>query len=196
MSYRHDDDWDDYVKMAIWIIAGTMLFIWVSGCTTAPVKEAAQPSSGYDALVVNALTPALRAAPLGDLCPNGMDAEAFWPALVRATVDVESGGDPRQQYTEKFPDNQGKLQVSQGLMQLSLDDSSRGPHCRAINAVTILEAEPNLLCSIDIMDQLVRANTKGTLRANLGRYWSTIRDGKVDAELVQLLPRCFEGEGK
>lgn len=180
---------------AIWAL------IQFTGCSAIPVKIVKEEpvvvepeicGDGkwcYDEVVRGGLTPALRAAQPGVLCPKG--SANFWPALVKATAYRESSWKVRTDYTERFPDSSGVRQVSRGLMQLSYDDEGRGPHCKNLR-VSIYDPKTNLLCAVEIMDQLVRQNKKPSLRENLGRYWSTIRDAKVDGLLKTYVPECFQ----
>lgn len=209
---RHNEEADNVIFLMV-ILVGLWAVFALTSCTPMPVQPegapAAQPAvqqptapstachSGawcahYDDLVSANLTPAMKSVPFGDLCPNGTNPLKFWPALFQATAEKESSFKWNEKYTESFPDAHGVKQVSQGLFQLSLDDAKRGvASCAGLSAVTILQPEPNILCSVGIMDQLIRANTKTGLRANLGRYWSTIRDAKVDARMKALVPDCF-----
>lgn len=198
-------DWE--IAVGFIVIFGILFlaFIAISGCTTLPAPAVGgapvvvpPPSKGapyangwsYDELIRSNLTVALRQVGQGDLCPKGAVPEKFWPALFKATAYKESSWKPATTYTEKFPDNAGNYQVSRGLLQLSYDDEGRGPHCKDLKA-NITNPTVNLLCGVDIADQLVRAKRLSTLRGNLGRYWSTIRSGKVDPLMKQYLPECF-----
>ncbi len=175
-----------------------LAFAFTSCATTSPQAVPAPPDSAwtYDGLVKAHITPAMLAVPLGDLCPNsdrGVDIKAFWANLLKATAFEESGWNTGTKYQESFADTAGKFQISQGLFQLSLDDSKRkGPGCKALNMATILQGPPNALCAIEIVDQLITANTKKTLRENLGRYWSTIRDGKMNGLMATYMPLCYK----
>lgn len=203
MDYRDNEDaWNLIITVLIFI--GVIALISLTSCTSMPVKQSlvAPPLSedckdgtwceAYDKAVLDNLTPALMAVPFTDLCPNGINPKKFWPALAKAVAYEESKFRAGTTYKERFNDNKGNAQMSQGAFQLSLDDAVRGVEkCKAINQTTILRFMPNLICAVGIMDQLARDNKMGTLRKNLGRYWSTIRDAKVDARLHSELPDCF-----
>lgn len=182
---------------AVWML--------VTSCTSMPVANVPKPvqmsqtcANGtwcepYDEIVLAHLTTPLMTVPYGDLCPYGVNPKVFWPALMKATAEQESDLKLDNKFTEKFPDSAGKAQVSQGLFQLSLDDAKRGlEECKGLTQANILTAEPNIRCALAIMDQLVRERGTNSLRAALGRYWSSIRDQKVDPRLTELVPGCFE----
>jgi hypothetical protein len=196
--YRRDDEdmWMS-ITMIIVLLGAVFIVFQLTGCVSAPVKpvEKATCASGswcYDELVKEHLPPALMSAYFGDLCPSGADPKKFWPALMKATAYYESSYKVDTRFKERFNDSAGNAQWSQGLFQLSLDDARRGvAECKEITQATILEAEPNILCAIGIMDQLVLKNQFNTMRGALGRYWSTIRDKKVDAKLKEFIPECF-----
>jgi hypothetical protein len=92
--------------------------------------------------------------------------------------------------TEKFKANSGSRQVSSGLLQLSLDDESRGGACSALmSTAAVHNGQTNLVCGARIMDTLIGSH--GTLGASIGRYWSTIRDGKINTQFRREVPQCF-----
>lgn len=191
---QEPSDREEFVKICVWLIALWAVVFFTAGCASLPPPPQATGGSApagswaYDSMVL--WSPAMGLADKGDLCPFGAPNEVFWPALFKATAHEESGWKPTKIYTENFPDSAGHYQVSRGLMQLSYDDEGRGPRCVNLKA-NILDPKTNLGCSSDIMNQLVKANTEGSLRANLGRYWSTIQDGKINSLLKEYLPDCF-----
>lgn len=197
MNNHDDDKLGDWMKLGIYFVLMGLFVLLLAGCTTVPLTPTPTTTTGwnYDNLIRQNLTPAMKSAVPGALCPNGANAEDFWPALFQATAHEESNYNLRLVYTEPVTkDNTGAPQKSQGLMQISLDDQHRGTHCKPINASTILEAEPNLLCAVDIMDELIKRDEKGSLQADLGMYWSTIAKGKILASLKALLPACFSAQ--
>lgn len=127
----------------------------------------------------------------GDLCPKGKADANFWDALLEATVKLESNFKPYMQYRESFEDDEGNKQISAGLLQLSLDDRKRNtPYCSRFTVMdNVLDPINNLGCGLEIMDRL--AGSRPTLRESLGRYWSTIRDHKIDDYLRKKIPSCF-----
>jgi len=134
----------------------------------------------------------MRGANPGDLCPrySSSISTQFWVALFKSTANAESGYNPNDDYTESFKANSGARQVSSGLLQLSLDDRSRGGACSAMTTTAAIHNGPtNLACGARIMDALI--GSRGSLRASLGRYWSTIRDGKINAQMRREVPQCF-----
>lgn len=146
----------------------------------------------YDDFVTSQLTPKLLLSNPGTLCPKWKKemGPKFWLAFVKATAFRESSFNPKSQYVEKFTDDKGNPQVSQGLMQLSLDDTKKKtPWCLKLTPTTILEPETNLGCAIEIMNWLV--DSRPTLQESLGRYWSVIRNGKVLPDLKTSMPECF-----
>jgi hypothetical protein len=187
MNYEPNEptQWEIIVKLSVYLIALWALF-QLTGCATAPstTTGGAAPGWAYDQLVADNVSTTLALAPKGDLCPNGALASKFWPALWHATAVKESGLNPRTNYTEKDGN------VSRGLLQISYTDEGRGPHCKDL-VHTIYDPETNLLCGLEIAAGLVKAGKLPTLRQNLGRYWSTIRDRKVDELLAEYIPECF-----
>lgn len=174
-----------------------LAFFLIAGCVSTPVNQAPAPTPApagwtYNAFVAAHLTPEMLAAKPGDLCPNAnnMGLTQFWQAMVYATVDAESGGNPNDDYKESFASDSGTAQVSSGLLQLSLDDAKRGGNCAGLSSANIHDPQTNLKCGIEIMADLL--GTRSTMRASLGRYWSTIRDGKTDAKVKAILPGCFQ----
>lgn len=186
---------EEFVKIAMYLIALWAVF-FLTGCSTvstAPApKEETAPEAGwsYD-MIIHGNLALEHFTPRGDLCPTEeVRFPVFWAALWKATAYVESGWHSDSTYTEKFTDSEGVRQVSRGLLQLSYDDEGRGPNCKNLRA-RIYEPETNLLCGLDIAKQLIKQHKKPTLRENLGRYWSTIRDGKVIPLLRKYVPDCF-----
>jgi hypothetical protein len=146
----------------------------------------------YDQFVAGLISSKMRSANPGDLCPRYSDAIStqFWTGLFRATANAESGYNPNNDYAEKFKANNGSRQVSSGLLQLSLDDKSRGGACSAMtSSAAIHNGQTNLACGARIMDALI--GSRDSLRASLGRYWSTIRDGKINSQLRREVPQCY-----
>jgi hypothetical protein len=134
----------------------------------------------------------MRSARPGDLCPrySSSIATKFWVALFKATANAESNYNPNDDYVEKFSANNGKRQVSSGLLQLSLDDKSRGGACSQMSTTAAIHnGQINLACGARIMEALI--GSRSSLRSSLGRYWSTIRDGRVNSQLRREVPQCF-----
>jgi hypothetical protein len=158
-----------------------------------PPSSSAKKGWFYDNHVASLLTPKMISARPGDLCPKYSSAIAtrFWQGLFKATANAESGYDPKNGFTEKFKSNSGSQQVSQGLMQISVDDGRnyRGGCSAITSTATIQDPHNNLRCSATIMDRLIGRSSN--MRASLGRYWSTIRDRKVDSQLRREVPQCF-----
>lgn len=177
-----------------------VLALVLASCTTA--KQTVEPETAapvpttkgwkYDAFVESRLTEKMVTTAPGGLCLkwNPTMAKKFWVSLIRATAYSESGYNPNTDYTEKFPDDKGNLQISSGLMQLSVDDRKKGtPVCSKLTKENIHDPEINLGCSIEIMNWLI--GSRPTLQASLGRYWSTIRDGKIFSQMKREIPECF-----
>lgn len=200
--------------------AATAVLLIVASCATIPVEtpkappavaaENCQTIAGkkscawaptWEETIRNGLTPGILSASPGAYCPNYSrlsDKSRFWINLFRATVRYESGFNPRATYTEKFIDHStGKLSVSSGLLQLSIGDKSnyKGEACQKLTPESLFDPSINLACGTEIADALLAGKKpfkKNTdVRTSLGRYWSTIRDGKISSELKRLMPECY-----
>jgi len=150
----------------------------------------------YDGLVNAALTAKLLASDPGAYCPKYAslaDKHIFWDAFEKAVSKSESGWKPTDVYQENFKDDvTGKLALSVGLFQLSVGDVPNYPNtaCSAMTAANITDVKVNIGCDMAIQDKL--AGSRATLRASLGRYWSTIRDdSNVSAQVQKYAPQCF-----
>jgi hypothetical protein len=189
-----------------------------TGCTVAPVAPPPAPPpaptpspspapapltcpSGqwcYDDFVKTKVTQKMRDANPGIYCPKykTVGPDVFWPAFEKAVARGESGWKLDMDYTEKFKDNSGKLQVSSGLFQISLDDKFRKGDCTDLSPENIHGNGKNIACAMTIQNALL--GLKPTLQASLGMYWSTIRDNWNPTDKISLgltikkyAPGCF-----
>jgi len=173
-----------------------------SNLPTTPDQEAGlscEQGWDYDAIVAPKITAKMREAAPGEYCPNGTDGEKFWLAFVKATAKAESSWKNCERYTESKMGTDpvtGKQVVSEGLLQLSFQDAKNWASlaaCQRIdydNPNTILDPRINLECGMEIANALT--GSRSTLRASLGRYWSTIRDrsSRLVDQLRADLPEC------
>lgn len=124
----------------------------------------------------------------------------FWAYLISAIAEVESGFDPADRMTEKGlgVDKVTKKQVvSEGLLQLSYQDSKWYPACefdweadRKLDQndarKTILDPFKNLKCGISILANQVKNHRK----ISLDGYWSVLRpDGRKYSKVNQIKRR-------
>ncbi len=145
--------------------------------------------SSYDALVKASITPTMLDAAPGDLAPSLSKATLpFWLALLKATAKVESSWNPNDVYQENFKDAAtGQLALSCGLLQLSVGDNLNYPLSPALTPESIFVPAVNIQAGIKIMSTRILRDGSIPLRQSLGKYWSSIRDGKVDQYLEQYL---------
>lgn len=178
-----------------------VVFFYLSGCSTVKTTPVVSCETGwdYDGIVTPKITQKMREASPGEYCPKGTDPDKFWLAFVKATAKAESSFETCRRYTESKMGTDpvtSKQVVSEGLLQLSFQDAKNwdsAATCQRIdyaNPTSILDPETNLGCGIEIMNGLV--GTRSTLRASLGRYWSTIRDksSRLVDQLRADLPEC------
>lgn len=203
------------------VITLTLSFLLLSSllaCTTtkvAPPEQPVPPLPGtqyncqtgqwcYDDFVKERITPDMRSSDPGIFCPRYkvIGAEMFWPAFEKAVSRAESGWNLAKDYTEPFPDNSGKRQISSGLFQISLDDRSRGGDCADLSPQNIHGNGKNIACAMTIQNILL--GSRPTFQASLGRYWSVIRDNKNPTDstkekavtlvdtMKKYVPGCFQ----
>lgn len=164
-------------------------------------KTYCQWTPSHDAFIEKRVTSSMMASLPLDLCPKYAslpEKKKFWSALFQATSKFESGHYAKASMVEKFLDAKTKkLAISAGMLQLSIGDTLnyKGVDCQKLNAQTLLIAEINLACGMEIADSLLSGKPPfkkvANTRASLGRYWSTIRDGLVDKMLREKIPSCF-----
>lgn len=112
---------------------------------------------------------------------------SFWVFLVSAIVRYESNFDPTSRYEETtlgIDPITGDTVMSEGLLQLSYQDSQNYPFCNQFDwnrdknlaaddpGKTILDPKRNLACGIRILNEQV-ART-GLIAFDRGNYWSTL----------------------
>lgn len=121
-------------------------------------------------------------------CPNyanlhEMSKTMFWANLMVAMAKKESNYNPNTSYTENFSDSQGRLVVSRGLFQLSLESANQRAYgCGFKNAGEIYDPLKNITCSVNILSHWVKKDNRIGEKVSgswLGgaRYWSVLRSG-------------------
>jgi len=169
--------------------------------TLSPIKRSCVWTPAHAAFVEARLTSVILGTDPQSLCPKYAslkEKKKFWSALFEATSKFESGHWRLAKMTEAFVDSETrKLAVSAGLFQLSVGDVRRykGPACQKLNADTLFSQEINAACAVEIFHALLAPlppfKKVADTRASLGRYWSTIRDRKVDGALKKGVPECY-----
>jgi len=137
-------------------------------------------------------------------CPNYFSMSSaqkinFWVFLVSAVAKYESGFSPvdRVEELELGIDPITHQQVySEGLLQLSYQDSIRYKYCDEFNwpidaklepkdpRKTILSPNKNLACGIRILNEIVGDHDK--IAFSPGHYWSTLEPGNRNSRVVQI----------
>jgi hypothetical protein len=133
----------------------------------------------------------------------------FWGLLVSGIVKYESGFDPTSRMLEKtmgIDPVTGKQVYSEGLMQLSYQDSRNYEFCDQFDwstdkhlapndpRKTILDPYKNLQCGVKILARQIR--NKNRITVSKGVYWAVIRaDGKRNkiaqiSALTKRMPSC------
>jgi hypothetical protein len=102
----------------------------------------------------------------------------FWAQLVSIMAKRESGFKPETKFTESFKDAKGKLVISRGLLQLSIE-SGRSYGCDLSSPESLHDGKKNLACGVKIISRWVSRDhqamaTKGN-KFGCGRYWSVCR---------------------
>lgn len=134
----------------------------------------------------------------------------FWADWLQSTASPESGFDRTQMFYEggisSLDPVTGLHNVSEGLLQISygdsecrgifdyakdkaayLDDYSRAKLRPNKNTAslhperTILDAQKNLACGLAILNKLLAGHPERAFQPTAGKYWSSVRDGKVKA---------------
>ena len=112
----------------------------------------------------------------GDLnrlnCPNypklnQNEREQFWLLFLASISAFESSFNQELRFYER-----SLKKYSEGLMQLSVDDSKYYPNCRGINKYSILVGESNLKCAVNILNR--QLELRGVLFPRNYFYWSVL----------------------
>ena len=135
-------------------------------------------------------------------CPGlGAMSEAkkkqFYVYLISAMAERESGFNPDLRYTESFKDSKGKLVVSRGMLQLSIE-SGNAYGCGFKTTADLHDAGKNLSCGVRILNRWIgRDQYIGSAKLGGARYWSVLRDtsGSQAKIKAKTLAYC-EGLGK
>lgn len=121
-------------------------------------------------------------------CPNYKnlkkdDQISFYVALMSALAYYESSYNPKESYTEDFPDANGRPVVSMGLLQLSKESgNSRKYNCGIKDANELYDVTVNINCAVKILsywivaDQYIGKN--GSSNTGFARYWGPFRKPK------------------
>ena len=165
----------------------------------------------YDTIVQSHISSEMISSAPGSLCPNynKVDKSLFWVNLVKSISYAECNWNRIDRYIENGIPGEDPIThttvVSEGLLQMSYGDQlsySGAPDCERMNYSadlgksladrSIMDPEINLSCGMEIMTSLLQSNSNVT--ASLGRYWSTIRSGKMASrnELSLLMPECYQ----
>ena len=120
--------------------------------------------------------------------PDGQPTAQNWANLLAGMAKAESGFNPTKTYKEKFNDNSGKPQISEGLLQVSRDDVAN-LHMKDIDPNQIQDPKVNLQIGVKLMEKLVSNSgvisdyTMGVdkngnpikIYHGAAEYWSTLR---------------------
>lgn len=181
--------------------------------TPKPITDCTRKSWCWDSLVLDKITDNMLAANVGSFCPKAksLNGKTVWLNIVKSIASAESGWDPGNTYVEpgasmSLDKVTGKRVVSEGLLQLSYQDSrawSSLPGCKAIDYAKRNIQDPiiNLNCGIEIMDRLAGRNPASDISnalkkngvSSLGDYWSSVWMSKTDAraKMKRLMPECL-----
>jgi hypothetical protein len=155
------------------------------------------------------------AADMATFCPRypqltTIERVNFWGLLVSAMAKYESGFDPTNRMHETTMGTDpvtGRPVYSEGLLQLSYQDSRAYPFCDEFNwsvdknlqptnpNKTILDPYKNLTCGMKILAQQIKNRNRITLTS--GVYWSVIKVGGKYSKIAQIaaltkkMPGCM-----
>jgi hypothetical protein len=140
---------------------------------------------------------------MNEFCPrysslNTQQRVNFWAYLISIVAKYESDFKPTSRYREtamgKDPITHAQVE-SEGLLQLSYQDSEGRPFCKfnwahdrmlavTSESRTILDPFKNLECGIDILAQQVRVQHR--IAVTHGAYWSTLVPGGAHGKIPQI----------
>ena len=153
-----------------------------------------------------------KAEDMGTFCPEYKNLDkgqkiAVWGELISAMSFYESGWNPNAQFTETglgYDEITGKLLTSEGLLQLSYNDTKWASWCqfdweldknnRGSHPTTVLTPKNNLECGIGILARQINKHKKIVLSKNT--YWAVIKEGHVNCKIpgitkmVSAVPFC------
>lgn len=123
------------------------------------------------------------------------DKIRFWTLFMSSISHFESNFNPNTRFWES---SLGKY--SEGLLQLSVDDSENHDFCD-LNSITILNPKENLTCGVSILDKQIRGSGKreeGELFPKRYFYWSVLsREVLINkvttffkSKSSKILPKC------
>lgn len=184
--------------------------------TSSPVGTLPQPLTGwpqaYSDFVFTQVPDSLLSLKTIDFCPGytsmaETEKRETWAMILKGIALPESGWKRTEQYKEPgMKDKQGRQVYSEGLLQLSYQDSanygSHAPTCQAFNRDrdeglplgdrSIMNPYYNLGCGLEIMARLIsRDGQRLGAQLALAQYWSTMRMGKCEArKFIQANTKC------
>lgn len=134
---------------------------------------------------------------MGRYCPNygtltTKQKRLVWAKFFSLLANYESGYDPALKFTESFPDAEGNLVVSRGLLQLS-KESANGYGCAIGAASELHDPAVNLRCAVRIAskwvvnDGVIARKTDAGKWHGLARYWSPFRSDEKRADIATRL---------
>lgn len=142
-----------------------------------------------------------KAKDMNYFCPNyanlsRLESIHVWGMLISEVSYLESGWDPANRYLEGtmgIDPVTGKQVVSEGLLQLSYQDTLWMPICQFDWSKdkqlkdndphkTILDAYKNLHCGIKILARQI--NQRSAIVLSDGVYWSTLRAGSSKVQSI------------
>lgn len=134
-----------------------------------------------------------RTADEKEWCPQGL-TQANWTHLMAAIVKHESNFEPKLQYTESFRrEDTGGFVLSTGLFQVS-QESARG-YGHFVSQEQLHDPYTNIDIAISILkkwtqrDGVVAGGKKGAWLGS-SRYWSTLREPKIQKVKEYIKPFC------
>lgn len=161
--------------------------VWQTSWSKAVVNKVSEMGLGHQEVEVDDL------ADLGCLgYSNSSERERamFWLVLVASVASQESAFDPNNRYYER-----SLGEWSEGLMQLSVSDQSRGEVCRELTSSLILDPQTNLQCAVLILkDQLHGSRTRSANHIFPTRmyYWSTLTRESTKTEVIAFFKKHLD----
>jgi Transglycosylase SLT domain len=148
------------------------------GTAWTALLETALEEKGADLL-------AAEPSDVAEFCPGfaalaSKGRQAFYVGLISRMARFESNFNPNTNFTESFPDSQGRPVVSRGLLQLSIESANAYPGCTLENPEQLHDPATNLDCGVVILnrlvsrDQAIGRRVDGRWRGGAA-YWSVLR---------------------